>query len=42
MMIQFNQNVRFAVMQNMSKDITCIQKIKTNFPNTPDLKYSKI
>lgn len=41
MMIQFNQNVRFAIMQNMSKDKTCIQKIKTNFSITPDLK-SKI
>jgi len=42
MMIQFNLNVRFAVnMQNMSKDKTCIQKIKTNFSITPDLK-SKI
>jgi len=37
MMIQLNQNVRFVVMQNMSKDITCIQKITTNIPLTPDL-----
>lgn len=40
-MIQLNQNCRFSVMQNISKDITCIQKIEINFPITPDLN-SKI
>lgn len=42
MMIQFNININLTVMQNMSIDITYIQKIKTDFPITPDLKKSKI
>jgi hypothetical protein len=38
MMIQLYQNYRFAVMQNMNKDIACIQKIEINCPITSDLK----
>jgi len=36
LMTHFNQNFRFAIMQNMSKDIKCIQKNRINYPIIPE------